>query len=280
MDESHIDRDEYQPSYEVTEEHFAKDTLERYAGCQAADFQKKLLLTNFPKYVDAFASERNVKVSEGSMFKVAHDPVEGVSILDFKIGSPAAALVVDLISFLKIEAAILLGMCGGLRRRYNIGEYLVPVASIRLDGTSDHYFSPEVPALANFTITRAISEVLEESGTIYHSGITMTTNIRFWEFNRTFVEKLKASKAQAIEMECATLFIVGYFRKVGLGALLLISDLPLMKGGVKTNSSVAHLYQSCMMDHLEKGRAALHRAVMHIAAKKRLKELDERNHRT
>lgn len=238
---------------EVKEKDFALDTLERYSGSPASLFQKRLLLTNFPKYVDYFASARMEKVYEGSMFKVAHSAKDGVTILDFKIGSPAAALVVDLLSFLDVESVLLLGMCGGLRRRYSVGEYLVPVASIRLDGTSDHYFSPEVPALGNFTMTRAISEVLEQMQTPYHSGITMTTNLRFWEFNRDFIERLKTSKAQAIEMECATLFIVSYFRKVNLGALLLISDLPLMKSGIKTNKGVSHLYQNFMADHVEKG---------------------------
>ena len=173
-------------------------------------------------------------IVEGAMFKVAHDPKEGVSILDFKIGSPAAALVVDLCSFLPIKTSLLLGMCGGLRRRYQVGDYLVPVASIRGEGTSDFYFPPEVPALANFLMQKAVTEVLELQKTVYHIGITFTTNMRFWEFNEEFKSRLKATKAQAIEMECATLFSASYKRKYTLGALLLISDLPLNNDGIKT----------------------------------------------
>ena len=126
-------------SEEILEEQFANDTLERYSGSAADAFQSNLLLTNFPKYVEYFANKLDVDIVEGSMFKVAHAPKENISILDFKIGSPAAALVVDLCSFLKIKAALLLGMCGGLRKRYKIGEYLVPIASIRAEGTSDFY---------------------------------------------------------------------------------------------------------------------------------------------
>ena len=245
---------------EITEEQFAKDTLERYAGCEISQFHSNLLLTNFPRYVEYFAKTRNVTVIEGSMFKVAHSDKDDVSILDFKIGSPAAALVVDLCSFLQIKTSLLLGMCGGLRRRYQIGDYLVPVASIRGEGTSDFYFPPEVPALANFLMQKAATEVLEQQGATYHIGITYTTNMRFWEFNEEFKSKLKATKAQAIEMECATLFAASYKRKFTLGALLLISDLPLNANGIKTKRSSAFVYESYMADHVEKGVAILQAA--------------------
>jgi AMP nucleosidase len=238
---------------ELREEDFAKETLERYSGTRPDAFQSNLLLTNFPRYVEYFARSRNVPVIEGSMFKVAHDPKEQVSILDFKIGSPAAALVVDLCSFLPFRAAMLLGMCGGLRRRYQIGEYLVPVASIRGEGTSDFYFPQQVPALANFLMQKAVTEVLELQKALYHIGITYTTNTRFWEFNEEFKSLLKATKAQAIEMECATLFAASYKRKFTLGALLLISDLPLNHNGIKTKKSSDFVYERYMPDHIEKG---------------------------
>ncbi len=244
-------------SEHVTEQQFAKDTLERYAGCEVGDFHSNLLLTNFPRYVDYFAQSRSIPIIEGSMFKVAHSAKDDISILDFKIGSPAAALVVDLCSFLPIKTSLLLGMCGGLRRRYQVGDYLVPVASIRDEGTSDFYFPKEVPALANFLMQKAVTEVLESQKALYHIGITYTTNMRFWEFNEEFKSRLKATKAQAIEMECATLFSASYKRKLTLGALLLVSDLPLNADGVKTKRSSASVYDRYMADHVEKGVSIL-----------------------
>ncbi len=241
----------------IREEQFAKETLERYSGCDASEFRSNLILTNFPRYVEYFAKTRGVNMIEGSMFKVAHCPKEDVSILDFKIGSPAAALVVDLCSFLPVKASILLGMCGGLRRRYQVGDYFVPVASIRDEGTSDFYFPPEVPALANFLMQKAVTDVLEKQKTTYHIGITYTTNMRFWEFNEDFKTRLKMSRAQAIEMECATLFIASYKRKFTLGALLLVSDLPLNNSGIKTKKSSEFVYEQHMPDHVEKGIAVL-----------------------
>ncbi|MCF7852752.1 MAG: AMP nucleosidase [Simkaniaceae bacterium] len=245
---------------EIQEDQFAKETLERYSGSEIKDFGSNLILVNFPAYVEYFAKNYNGVIHQGSMFTVAHSKEFDISIIDFKIGSPAAALVVDLCSFLPIRSAIFLGMCGGLRRRYRVGDYLLPVAAIRGEGTSDFYFPPKLPSLANFLMQKSVSEILEEDGDDYHVGICYTTNMRFWEFNHDFIEELKSTKAQGIEMECATLFTASYKRKFTLGALLLISDLPLEKTGKKTKESSRFVFESYMPDHIDKGIRVLKKA--------------------
>lgn len=260
--------EEQEDTQKTLQEKIAHDTLERYSGSPIADFQPYVLLTNFSKYVRYFGESRNVPVIEGSTFQVAHSPAEKISILDFKIGSPAAALVTDLLAFLPIRAALLLGMCGGLRKHYQIGEYFVPVASIRGEGTSDFYFPTEVPSLANFLVQKIVTNVLDEEKLHYHVGITHTTNKRFWEFDQEFANRLKSTRPQAIEMECATLFIAGYSHRLPLGALLLISDLPLMKEGIKTKKSSENVFAKFTGEHVEKGvkvMAALDEALKHEA---------------
>lgn len=241
------------------EDLIARETLERYSGSTIDQFQPYVLLTNFPRYVQYFAESRNIPIIEGSMFKVAHSPEDKITILDFKIGSPAAALVIDLVAHLPIKASLLLGMCGGLRRHYKVGDYFVPIASIRAEGTSDFYFPDEVPAMANFLIQKKVSDVLDDTGIPYHIGITYTTNKRFWEFNQPFKDLLELTRPQSIEMECATLFTASYYYKFPLGALLLISDLPLSKDGIKTKKSSEHVFSQHTMDHVEKGVTILKR---------------------
>lgn len=249
-----VEFDEFHKEEELLlQEKIAKDTLERYSGSNVEEFQPYLLLTNFSKYVHSFAEKRGLKVIEGSTFKVAHSPADKISILDFKIGSPAAALVVDLCAFLPIRASLLLGMCGGLRRHYKVGDYFVPVASIRAEGTSDFYFPAEVPAMANFLVQKIVTNVLDREKASYHIGITHTTNKRFWEFDQAFKERLKLTRPQSIEMECATLFMAGYKHKFPLGALLLISDLPLDHCGIKTKKSSEFVFQNFTDEHVENG---------------------------
>lgn len=238
----------------VTEELIARETLERYAGSEISQFRSYLLLTNFSHYIRVFAEKCQVPINEGSMFTTAHSPDLDISILDFKLGSPSAALTIDLCSFLPTtKAALMLGMCGGLRKNYAIGDYFVPVASIRGEGTSNAYFPPEVPALANFVVQKVTTDVLEESKSPYHIGITHTTNIRFWEFNTAFRKQLYENKAQTAEMECATLFAAGYRRNFPVGALLLISDLPFRKSGIKTKAIGNYVLSNYSLDHIEKG---------------------------
>jgi AMP nucleosidase len=236
------------------EAQIAADTLERYSGSDINLFGSYLLLTNFNRYIKTFAQMHQVPLMEGSMFSCAHLPSLDLSIIDFKLGSPAAALIVDLVSFLpNMKTALMLGMCGGLRGHYKVGDFFVPVAAIRGEGTSNFYFPPEVPAMGNFLMQKAVSEVLEERHRDYHVGTCHTGNIRFWEFNEPFKEKLIETKAQAYEMECATLFAAAYRRNVPLGALLLISDLPFKREGIKTKESSKKIFDTYTQEHLELG---------------------------
>ncbi|SPN74004.1 AMP nucleosidase,AMP nucleosidase,putative AMP nucleosidase,Phosphorylase superfamily [Chlamydia serpentis] len=240
------------------ESKIAQDMLERYSGSSIEQFCPYLLLTNFSYYIQTFAKLHAVPTFEGSMFATAHAPHIHTTMLDFKLGSPGAALTIDLCAFLpNIQAALMLGMCGGLRSHYQVGDYFVPIASIRGDGTSDAYFPPEVPALANFVVQKATTEVLDHKKASYHIGITHTTNIRFWEFNKKFRQKLYETKAQSAEMECATLFTAGYRRNVPIGALLLISDLPLRKGGIKTKSSGDYVFNTYTKEHILTGQEVI-----------------------
>jgi AMP nucleosidase len=245
----------------LREEKIAIDTLERYSNSSVEDFQPLILLTNFGKYVEYFAESRNVEMIVGPMFEVAHSPEEQITFLNFKLGTAAAALAVDLCSHLPIKLCIMLGMCGGLRSEYSVGNYFLPVGAIRAEGTSDFYFPPEVPAMANFFLQNKITSVLEETDTDYHVGIVYTMNKRFWEFNKRFRKHLQVTRPQAIEMECATLFAAAYYHKLPLGALLLISDLPLAFGGIKTKESSRDVFSSFTKDHVEKGVQSLKAAV-------------------
>lgn len=239
---------------DIHEAQIAADTLERYSGSPVDQFCSFLLLTNFHRYIKQFADDFQVPIMEGSMFSCAHHPELDISIIDFKLGSAAAALIVDLCAFLpNVKAALMLGMCGGLRDHYSVGDFFLPIAGIRAEGASDFYFSPEVPALANFLVQKGVTNVLEEQGANYHIGITYTANIRFWEFNKPFIETLRSTKAQAYEMECATLFAASYRRNLPLGALLLISDLPLTRKGIKTKESSKKVFDTYTTAHIKAG---------------------------
>jgi len=245
-------------------DHYSRDrvglsTLERYTGSEASEFQPFILLTNFKAYVDLFSEYFEAPLHQGTVMRAAHSETEKISIIDYSVGSPVAALVVELLSFIKPRAVLMLGMCGGLRDEYKVGDFFNPVAAIREEGTSNAYMPPQCPSLSSFVIQRACVEEMESRAIPYRTGVIHTTNVRFWEFNEKFKQVLSEEKVQAIDMECATLFTVGFSRTVPIGALMLISDLPLTKGGVKTAESAKRIFDKYTELHISTGIGVLKR---------------------
>lgn len=238
---------------EITREYVGVSTLERYTGSSLEDFQPYILLTNFPKYMEIFSKKVNAEIVQGSAMTCCHEKDLKITIINYGIGSPVAALIMELLSFIKPQATVMLGMCGGLRPEYQIGDYFNPVAAIREEGTSFAYLPERCPSLSSFIIQRYVCSELERNGMAYRTGVIHTTNVRFWEFKEDFKQKLIEERSQAIDMECATLFTVGFVNAVPIGALMLISDLPLNPKGIKTKSSASGVVSNHSELHVDMG---------------------------
>lgn len=235
----------------------AVDMLERYTGTSPAQFEKQIILTNFDYYIERFKMTTSTIATKGSAMNAAHNREKHVSIIDFSIGSPNAALIIELLSVVDPSAVLFLGMCGGLHRSLKVGDFVLPMAAIRDEGASKHFLPPQVPALPTFKIQKFISQIIVEKGLDYRTGVVHTTDYRFWEFNDRFKEDLYEERALAIEMECATLFIGGFASKVPIGSLLLVSDLPLKRGGIKTKKSAKKVFRQFTDLHLDIGIKAM-----------------------
>jgi AMP nucleosidase len=219
-----------------SKEEIVKNWLPRYTGEKLENFGEYILLTNFDNYVQLFAQWYKVKVmGENKPMQCA--TAENITIINFGMGSPTAATIMDLLSAIKPKSVLFLGKCGGLKKRNKLGDLILPIAAIRGEGTSDDYFPPEVPALPAFALQKAISTTIREYGVDYWTGTVYTTNRRVWEHDEVFKEYLQKIRAYAIDMETATIFSVGFFNKIPTGALLLVSDQPMIPEGVKTEES-------------------------------------------
>lgn len=257
MAETKLDKDALDQINQYSRDRVGLSTLERYTGSSADEFQPFILLTNFKHYVDLFAKNLKEPIRTGSVMQACHAKKERMSIVNYSVGSPTAALVVELLSFIKPKGVLMLGMCGGLRDEHSIGDFFNPVAAIRGEATSDSYMPRQSPSLSSFVIQRFVCEELEKQGIKYHTGVIHTTNVRFWEFNDAFKKTLMEERAQAIDMECATLFTVGFARYVPIGALMLISDTPLKEKGIKTATSAKLVFEKYTTLHLDTGITVL-----------------------
>ena len=170
-------------------------------------------MTNFNKYVEIFAEKFNVPIL-GRDANMISASAEGITIINFGMGSPNAAIIMDLLSAIQPKACLFLGKCGGIDKKNKIG--------------------------------------------------------RIWEHDEEFKKYLTKTRAMAVDMETATLFSCGFANHIPTGALLLVSDQPMIPEGVKTDKSDNIVTQNYVEEHVKIGIASLR---MIIDEKKTVKHL-------
>lgn len=239
----------------TTKEEIVKDWLPRYTGTPLEEFGEYILLTNFSNYIQMFAEKFQVSIGGiGKPMQTA--TANGITIINFGMGSAMAATVMDLLTAIKPKAALFLGKCGALKKA-KIGDIVLPIAAIRGEGTGQEYMPPEVPALPSFRFQRAISSTILEHNLDYWTGTVYTTNRRVWEHDEAFKDYLREIRAIAIDMETATIFVTGFANSIPRGALLLVSDNPMVPEGVKTSAKDSEVTVNYAKRHLEIGIESL-----------------------
>ncbi len=235
----------------------ARNWLPRYTGMPLERFGDYVVLTNFSNYLRRFAERFSCDVYGEDRPMQAATNAGGLTMINFGIGSPNAATIMDLLTARRPKGVLFLGKCGGLKSATEIGHFILPIAAIRGEGTSDDYFPPEVPALPSFKLHKFVSEKIAERGLDYRTGVVYTTNRRVWEHDAEFLARLQGVTAIAIDMETATIFIVGHRNEISRGALLLVSDVPVTPEGVKTEESDRKVTQAWADTHLDIGIDAM-----------------------
>ncbi len=236
----------------ITKDEIVKDWLPRYTGSELESFGKYILLTNFKNYVELFAKIHKVEIN-GKNRPMPNATANGITIINFGMGSANAATVMDLLSAVKPQACLFLGKCGGLKKKNQLGDLILPIAAIRGEGTSNDYMPPEVPALPAFSLQKAVSTTIREYNRDYWTGTVYTTNRRVWEHDSEFKQYLRKLRCMAIDMETATVFIAGFINKIPSGALLLVSDQPMVPEGVKTEKSDQKVTNEFVTNHIKIG---------------------------
>ena len=240
----------------TNKEEIVKNWLPRYTGRKLEDFGEYILLTNFSNYVNLFAMWNNAEVL-GKDKPMQSATADGITIINFGMGSPTAATIMDLLTAIEPKAVLFLGKCGGLKKRNKIGDLILPIAAIRGEGTSNDYFPAEVPALPAFALQKAISTTIRDHKLDYWTGTVYTTNRRVWEHDLDFKEYLQEIRAYAIDMETATIFSVGFYNKIPTGAILMVSDQPMIPEGVKTEESDKKVTANFVETHVRLGIESL-----------------------
>ena len=253
-----------------TKQEIVHNWLPRYTGNPIDNFTRHILLTNFSSYLEIFSEMFDVPVI-GADNPMPCAVANGITIINIGMGSANAATIMDLLSAVEPKAVLFLGKCGGLKKKNKLGDLILPIAAIRSEGTSDDYLPPEVPALPSFNLQRAVSSAIVNAERDYYTGTVFTTNKRVWEYDERFKKYLQKTRAMAIDMETATIFIVGFANGIPSGALLLVSDQPMISTGIKTSESDKKVTELFVRDHLNIGINSLRELITHAASVKHLK---------
>lgn len=230
--------------------------LPRYTGTPLDQFGDYILLTNFGYYIDLFSQWHHAPI-KGEKRPMPNCTADGITIINFGIGSPNAAIIMDLLGAIIPKAVLFIGKCGGLKDKNHLGDLILPIAAIRGEGTSDDYLPPIVPALPAFSLQRAVSSTIRDHKKDYWTGTVYSTNRRVWEHDDEFKAFLITTRAMAIDMETATIFTVGFANGIPAGALLLVSDQPMISTGIKTSESDKEVTKHYVSDHLRIGIESL-----------------------
>jgi AMP nucleosidase len=253
-----------------TKKEITDNWLPRYTGTELDAFGEYILLVNFGNYVQLFADWHNVPIN-GKDRPMPNATANGITIINFSMGSANAATIMDLLSAISPKACLFLGKCGGLKKKNQLGDLILPIAAIRGEGTSNDYFPPEVPALPAFNLQKAVSTTIRNHNRDYWTGTVYSTNRRVWEHDVEFKKYLRKIRCMGIDMETATVFITGFKNKIPAGALLLVSDQPMVPSGVKTETSDKKVTEQYTSEHLKIGIDALNELINNGLTVKHLK---------
>lgn len=241
----------------MTKLDIARNWLPRYTGTSIDEFGDYVLLTNFKDYIERFADRFDCEIrGKDRPMQTATNDI-GLTIINLGMGSPNAATIMDLLTAREPKGVLFLGKCGGLKHSTEIGHFILPIAAIRGEGTGDDYLPKEVPALPSFKLHKFVSEKLVSHGLDYRTGVVYTTNRRVWEWDEDFKDYLRRLSAIAIDMETATVFVVGHANTISRGALLLVSDTPMLPEGIKTEQSDRKVTADYADLHLQLGIEAM-----------------------
>ena len=254
-----------------TKKDIVDNWLPRYTGTALEDYGDYILLTNFSLYVELFAQWNGVEI-KGKDRSMPSATAGRITIINFGMGSPNAGTIVDLLTAIQPKAALFLGKCGGVKTKTNkVGDLILPIAAIRGEGTSNDYMPPEVPALPAFALQKAISTTIREYDRDYWTGTVYTTNKRVWEHREDFKDYLLTLRPIAVDMETATIFVAAFKNQIPAGALLLVSDIPMVPEGVKTEASDKKVTDEYVKLHLKIGIDSLNQLINNSLTVKHLK---------
>lgn len=166
---------------------------------------------------------------------IVHD--KKVTVVSTGMGAPSTALALDELTMIGAEKFFKIGTCGSLQDDLNHGDVIIPVGAVRHEGTTKTYVGSDFPAVPSYTLVRKIEESLNDAQITPRFGIVWSTDGYHSVMAQPDLFEYWSTKGVlGVEMECSSLFVTGYLRKVDVAAVVVVNRSynqirELMKGG-------------------------------------------------
>ncbi|HXW43334.1 MAG TPA: hypothetical protein VEL03_01000 [Streptosporangiaceae bacterium] len=233
------------------------DRLQHYTGTPAESFQRYVLLTNYSWHVtefrDALPGCTGPETDNPQMpaWHYQQPGRAGLTMINIGVGPSNAKTITDHLAVLRPDLVLMIGHCGGLRNHQEIGDLVLATAYMRDDRVLDDVLPLSVPVISNHTLNALLIDELAARNLRCRMGIVFTTANRNWELQLGLVaEKLRQSRAVAVDMESATVATNGFRYRVPTATLLAVSDKPL-HSRPKLAGEARAFYDATRRQHVE-----------------------------
>jgi AMP nucleosidase len=212
------------------------DRLRHYTGTAPDKFQRYVLLTNYAWHVEEFrAALADARELTGPDTPDRQMPAwhferpdrSGLTIVNIGVGPSNAKTITDHLAVLRPDLVLMIGHCGGLRNHQEIGDLVLATAFLRDDRVLDDVLPLSIPVVSNHTLN---SLLLDELTAVQ--------------------ERLRLSRAVAVDMESATVAANGFRYRIPTATLLAVSDKPL-HALPKLSSEAQEFYAATRRRHVE-----------------------------
>jgi AMP nucleosidase len=233
------------------------DRLQHYTGTAAESFQRYVLLTNYSWHVEEFRAALPDCVgpdSHGRQMPAWHHMLpgrSGVTIVNIGVGPSNAKTLTDHLAVLRPDLVLMIGHCAGLRNHQEIGDLVLATAYLRDDRVLDEVLPLSVPVVSNHTLNTLLLGELTARRLRSRMGIVCSTANRNWELHLALLEdRLRQSRALAVDMESATVAANGFRYRIPTATLLAVSDKPF-HAEPKLSADAQSFYAASRRQHVE-----------------------------
>ena len=183
-------------------------------------------IANYFDNPELIAYNREFKTYTGTLLG------EKVSVTSTGIGGPSASIAMEELYRCGADTFVRIGTSGGIQEDVLGGDIVIATGAIRMEGTSKEYAPIEYPAVADFDVTTALRDAVQELGFRNHIGVVQCKDAFYGQHepevkpvSYELLNKWEAWKrlgCLASEMEAAALFTVASALHVRCGVCLLV----------------------------------------------------------